>query len=293
MTTSTDRPIRMAALRVDRRASASFRHCDASGSMIDRTFAFEHYRLSNLRFSWSSEGPLLVFLESGVTFTMSIPPLIEWLRRLGNNVTAWADLRDGVVILTELRRFGVERDGSSSAVRALVAYYHGVLESHTPMLDDLPDDVAATTDEQLQLIIQLLLGAAVQSESRELYVRAIMELSDDAQTELMGRVESVIKDLVPWGQDLPDATAVNHISVDQRGVDDPASASSGASMRALQHQLSAAQAELEDVRCTNAALRVELSELRSSLAALRHPSTPADASQHGSLSRSPSQVLLG
>ena len=226
------------------------------------------------------------------------PSLIEWLGRLGHAVNGWADLRDGRAIGAELQRMGATTDAADiHAVQTLICYYHSTLESHTPLLDTLPADLAIASDAELQSILQLLLGAAVQSEAREVYVGAIMELPEDAQTDLMGQVEAVMQDVMPWEGHATTLTSDPAPEESEGGAavasqDHPAGAAGGVgqgSVRALQHQLSAAMVELEDVRRTNAALRAELVELRRQFAASGSVDHDPTAPKRQGLQSSPSR----
>lgn len=226
-------------------------------------------------------------MESSVT-----PSLIEWLGRLGHAVNGWADLRDGRAIGAELQRMGATTDAAAIHVmQTLLSYYHSTLESHTPLLDTLPADLAIASDEELQSILQLLLGAAVQSEARDVYVGAIMELPEDAQTDLMGQVEGVMQGVVPWEPALSIDPSSEEGTVDAAQDAGAGGGVGQGSVRALQHQLSAAMVELEDVRRTNAALRAELVELRRQSAASAAGGADHDptAPQRQGLQSSPSR----
>jgi hypothetical protein len=205
--------------------------------------------------------------------------LLALLKRLGHAVDSWDDLRDGNALREELVRMGAAFDASSSVAASVALYYHSVLESHLPQLESLPVDLAVATEEQLTVIVQLILSAAVQSDSRELYISKIMMLPDSSQAELMAIVDALITSALPWpaAPEKIDPTAQLERSVLEEPSLDSSIASSTASpersARALAHRLTAANAELEDLKRANTQLRAELETLRRITEAASAPHT--------------------
>lgn len=221
----------------------------------------------------------------------ALPSLIEWLHRLGHAVSGWGDVRDGTAITAELERMGADLphgSGGSKVLEALTTFFHVTLESHSPLLDALPAELAVASDEELQAVLQLLLSAAVQSESRELYVESLLQMPDDVQTHLMGQVECVMRDVVSW--EPPPATAAAEDVSSLADGSGPAATdrAGGLGLRALQHQVHAASAELEDLRRTNAALHAELAEQRR----VSEAEAASEALQRGSGARSESRCRV-